>query len=337
VAPGSWSPAPSSITVRWLADGAAIPGATAANYVPTPAEKGKSLTAEVTAQLDGYSAGRAVLATAPVAPGTSQAAEVPAIQGTAEVGQTLTLTSASWVPQPAKVTTQWYADGDAIPGATGASLVLTRDHIDRRISARVTASSSGYRKSRSDVVATAPVLAKPVTITTPSRVKGTPVVGRKLVAQVGTVRPVDAKASYAWFRDGQRIARTTRPTYTVRRADLGHALSVQVTLSKQHFRDTTESVAVAAVTTTPEVKVRSAATRKRVVLDIRVKAPGASKPDGALSISVGGRTVDAQVVGGRAHVVVRDIRSGAKPVVVRYAGTDVVRAAVARTSVTVPR
>ena len=337
VAPGSWSPAPSSITVRWLADGAAIPGATAASYVPTPAEKGKSLTAEVTAQLDGYSAGRAVLATAPVAPGTFQAAEVPTIQGTAEVGQTLTLTSASWAPQPAKVTTQWYADGDAIPGATGASLVLTRDHIDRHISARVTASSSGYRKSRSTAAVTDPVLAKPVTITTPSRVKGTPVVGRKLVAEVGTVRPVDAKATYAWFRDGQRIARTTRPTYTVRRADLGHALSVQVTLSKQHFRDTTESVAVAAVTTTPEVKVRSAATRKRVVLDIRVKAPGASKPDGALSITIGGRTVDAQVVGGRAHVVVRDIRPGTKQVVVRYAGTDIVRAAVARTSVAVPR
>ena len=36
-----------------------------------------------------------------------------------------------------------------LPGATGASLVLNRDHIDRRISARTTASASGYRKSTS--------------------------------------------------------------------------------------------------------------------------------------------------------------------------------------------
>ena len=190
VVPGAWTPAPSSVTVRWLADGAAIPGATAPSYVPTPDVKGKALAAEVTAQLDGYTAGQAVLATAPVAPGTFQPTEVPAIQGVAEVGQTLTLTSASWVPQPAKVKTQWYADGVALEGATGSSLVLTRDHVDRRISARVQASSSGYRKSTSNAAETTPVLAKPIAITTPSRVKGAPEVGHKLVARAGSRSPV---------------------------------------------------------------------------------------------------------------------------------------------------
>ena len=37
-----------------------------------------------------------------------------------------------------------------------------------------------------------------------------------------------------------------------------------------------------------------------------------------------------------ARLVFRDLRSGAKPVVVRYAGTDVVQSAVSRTTVTVP-
>ena len=157
------------------------------------------------------------------------------------------------------------------------------------------------------------------------------------VARVGSLKPTDAKATYAWFRDGQRIARTTKPTYTVRRADLGRALSVQVTLSRRHFRDTTESVAVAAVTTVPEVKVRSDATRRRVVVDVRVRAPGASKPDGAMTVRVGGRTVEVQLVEGRARVVVRGVRRGTKPVVVRYAGTDLVQPAVARSRVTVPR
>ena len=337
VVPGAWTPAPTNVTVRWLADGAEIPGATAPSYVPTPDVKGKALTAQVTALLDGYTAGQAVLATAPVAPGAFQPTAVPAIQGVAEVGQTLTLTTSSWSPQPAKVKTQWYADGVALDGATGASLVLNRDHIDRRISARVTASASGYRKSRSTATETAPVLAKPIQITSPSRVKGTPEVGRRLVARVGSLKPTDAKATYAWFRDGQRIARTTKPTYTVRRADLGRALSVQVTLSRRHFRDTTESVAVAAVTTVPEVKVRSDATRRRVVVDVRVRAPGASKPDGAMTVRVGGRTVEVQLVEGRARVVVRGVRRGTKPVVVRYAGTDLVQPAVARSRVTVPR
>jgi hypothetical protein len=184
---------------------------------------------------------------------------------------------------------------------------------------------------------TTPVLAKPIAIISPSRVKGAPEVGSKLVAKVGSLKPTDATATYRWFRDGQPIAKTTKPIYTVRRADLGRALSVQITLSRRHFRDTTETVAVAAVTTVPEVKVRSDATRKRVALDIRVKAVGAPKPDGIVTVSVGRRTVEAQVVGGRVRVVVRGAKAGTSQVVVRFAGTEVVQPAIARSSVTVPR
>ena len=82
--------------------------------------------------------------------------------------------------------------------------------------------------------------------------------------------------------------------------------------------------------------MRTDATRKRVALDIRVKAPGASRPDGAMTVSVGGRTVEVQLVDGTARVVVRGLRPGTKPVVVRFAGTDVVQPAVARSTVTVP-
>ena len=337
VATGAWSPTPSSVSVRWLADGAVIPGATAPSYVPTPDVKGKALTAEVTAALDGYAAGQASLATAPVAPGVFQRTAEPTIQGVAEVGQTLSLTAASWAPQPAKVKTQWYADGVAVDGATGPSFVLTRDHIGQHISAKVQASSSGYRKSSSKLPATEAVLAKPITIISPSRVKGAPEVGSKLTAKVGSLKPTDATATYRWLRDGQPIAKTTKPTYTVRRADLGHALSVQVTLSRRNFRDTTESVAVAAVTTVPVVKVRTDATKKRVAIDIRVKAPGASRPDGLVTVSVGKRTVEGQVVGGVARIVVRDAKAGTRPVVVSWAGTDLVQPAVAQSSVDIPR
>ena len=115
------------------------------------------------------------------------------------------------------------------------------------------------------------------------------------------------------------------------------AAAVQITLSRRHFRSTTESVAVTApVTTVPEVKVRPDATRRRVAVDVRVRAPGVSRPDGAVSVSVGGRAVEVQLVRGRARAVVRGVRPGVKKVVVRYAGTDVVRPAVARSSVRVP-
>ena len=338
VAVGGWTPAPTSITVQWLADGAAIPGATAAGYVPTPDVKGKTLTAQVTAQLDGYTPGAAALATAPVAPGTFQRTQVPTIQGAPEVGTTLSLTPAVWAPQPAKVVTQWYADGAALPGATGATLTLTRDQIGKKISARVTGSSKGYRKSRSVAPETAPVLAKPIALLSPSRVKGAPEVANRLVVKPGRVRPDDAATTYQWLRDGRPIAKATKRTYTVRRGDLGRGLSVEVSWSRRNFRLTTETIAVASpVTAVPEVRVRSEATRRgRVAVDIRVKALGAPRPAGAITVSVGGRTVEGQVVEGEARLVVRDVRPGTKPVVVRYAGADLVQPAVSRSTVTVP-
>lgn len=338
VAVGAWSPAPTSIGVQWLADGAAIPGATAAGYVPTPDVKGKTLTAQVTAQLDGYTPGAAALATAPVAPGTFQRTQEPAIQGAPEVGATLTLTAPAWAPQPTKAKTQWYADGSALPKATGNTLTLTRDEIGKQISARVIASAKGYKKSRATAPATTPVQAKPVTLLSPTRVKGTPQVGSRLRVKPGRVRQAGATPSYRWLRDGRPVAKATRPTYTVRRGDLGRSISVEVTWSRRNFRETTEAIAVASpVTTVPEVRVRPEAKRGRVIVDIRVKAVGAPKPAGAITVTVGKRVAEGQLVEGSARLVVRDVKPGTRPLVVSYAGTDVVQAGVARTTVTVPR
>ncbi|MCF6376327.1 CHAP domain-containing protein [Nocardioides KLBMP 9356] len=333
---GAWTPTPSSVAVRWLADGAAIPGATSPSYVPTPDVKGKSLTAEVTAVLDGYNPGQASLATAPVAPGTFQRTATPTIQGTPEVGQTLTLTPSAWAPEPRKVTTQWYADGVALDGATGSTLVLDRSHIDKRITARTTASAGGFKKSRSVAAETTPVLAKAVSITRPTVVQGAAKVGSKLVANVGAARPTNATASYRWLRDGKRISGTTRNTYTVRRGDVGHSLSVEVTWTKRYFRDTVESVAVTGpVMAVSDVRVRADVKRSKVTLEVKVKAPGSAKPAGTIAVTLGGRSVEAQVVDGKARVVLKHLKSGTKPLVVRYSGTDLVLPDVARSTVTV--
>lgn len=337
VAVGGWTPAPTSVTVQWLADGAAIPGATSAGYVPTPDVKGKTLTAQVTAQLEGYTPGAAAPATAPVAPGTIQATQQPTIQGTPEVGTTLTLTSPAWAPQPAKATTQWYADGAPLAGATGTTFRLTRDEIGKQISARVVASAKGYKKSRATAAATTPVQAKSVALRSPSRVKGAPQVGSRLVVKPGQVRPSNASTTYQWLRDGRRIAKATHRSYTVRRGDVGRGLTVEVTHAQRNFRATTETIAVASpVTTVPEVRVRPEAKRGKVVVDIRVRALGAPKPAGAVTVSVGGRTAEGQLVDGKARLVVRDVRPGERPLVVRYAGTDLVQSAVSRSKVTVP-
>lgn len=64
---------------------------------------------------------------------------LPAITGTAQVGQTLTRTTGTWAGTPAPtLATQWTADGIDIPGATGATYVPVVGQIGQVIRVRVT-------------------------------------------------------------------------------------------------------------------------------------------------------------------------------------------------------
>lgn len=68
---------------------------------------------------------------------------LPAITGTAEVGQTLTASSGTWVGSPTPTYAyQWFADGESLPGATGTTLVLTEDHEEAVITVAVTATNA---------------------------------------------------------------------------------------------------------------------------------------------------------------------------------------------------
>ena len=52
--PGTWGPAPVTLTYQWKANGVAIVGATASTYKPVAADAGKTLTVTVTGTKTGY-------------------------------------------------------------------------------------------------------------------------------------------------------------------------------------------------------------------------------------------------------------------------------------------
>jgi hypothetical protein len=77
------------------------------------------------------------------APGTFFA-PTPRIAGTAKVGRTLKVRVGSWSPRPS-FRYQWYANGRKISSkGSKASLRLTSKQKGKRISVRVTGSSTGY-------------------------------------------------------------------------------------------------------------------------------------------------------------------------------------------------
>lgn len=83
--------------------------------------------------------------------------DVPAITGTAQVGQVLTASDGTWTGSPT-IARQWKADGDAIAGATAVTYTPVAGDIGKAITVTVTATNSKGSVS-STSAATAAVIA----------------------------------------------------------------------------------------------------------------------------------------------------------------------------------
>ncbi|MFJ6935026.1 IPT/TIG domain-containing protein [Streptomyces sp. NPDC101132] len=158
---GSWTPVPDSYTYQWKADGVAIEGATGASLVVPAAALGKKVTVTVRAHSAKYGSRSATsAATAAVGKGVApKATTAPSVGGTAKVGRTLTAARGTWTPAPTSYRYQWYADGTAIDGATGTTLVLRSAQRGKRITVKVTALRTGHHSGTAVSAPTAVVVA----------------------------------------------------------------------------------------------------------------------------------------------------------------------------------
>jgi hypothetical protein len=142
--PGSWSPAPVTLSYQWYSSGAAVTGATSATYKLAAADLGKAITVKTTARKVGYSvASKTSRPTAPVANNVLTAPR-PSITGTAAVGRTLTAKAGTWSPAGVTLAYQWNRNGSPIPGATASSYKAVLADLGSVLSVRVTGRKSGY-------------------------------------------------------------------------------------------------------------------------------------------------------------------------------------------------
>jgi hypothetical protein len=132
-----------SISYRWLRDDASISGANESSYKLVAADLGRWIKVEV--KRSGYSGvvtsspkGPVVGSDAPVLTGTV------IVDGTAQVGQTLTANTSSLLGS-GNLSYVWYRDNSPINGATGSSYTLTES--DRGKFIKVEISRSGYAGS----------------------------------------------------------------------------------------------------------------------------------------------------------------------------------------------
>jgi Ca2+-binding RTX toxin-like protein len=219
-----------SLSYQWLADGEAIAGAMGRGYRLTQGDVGKAISVRAS-YTDRQGTPEAVTSngTAPVLAPNNAPTGTVTITGTAVQGQTLTAANTlADADGMGTISYQWFADGKAIAGVTGASYTLGQADVGKAISVRAgytdglgavearTSSTTGRVANVND----APT--GDVTVTGTARQGETLTVGNTLADADGM-----GVVSYQWLADGQAIAGATAATYTLGQGDVGKAISIR--------------------------------------------------------------------------------------------------------------
>ena|GEM_PF-412308 len=249
----------------------------------------------------------------------------PALGGTAEVGQTLTVNPGDWQPAPVGLTYQWLADGSPIPGATGTTLALTDVLLGKTITVTATGSRPGYTSTSATSPAAGPVAPAPLKSMTPGTptVTGSNIAGSTLTAHPGTWTPSDAAFGYQWLADGAPIAAATASTFVPGATEVGKKIAVTVTGTKAGYVDTgATSTAVGPITAvplkpmTPGTPTISGTTK---VGETLTAAPGTWTPDTA-SFTYQWFADGAPIAGATGSTLVLDPSTAGKTVTVTVRG-----------------
>jgi len=235
-----------ALSYQWYRSGKAISGATASTYSPVVADIGKRISVKVTARAPGLlahsatSASTATVTAGTIDPGTASLM-VSGIVG--QYPRVLAEVVGSVATPGVTYEYQWYrhtggtldSPKTAIKGATAETYTLTDADSFRLVSLVVTLRKTGYAPLALD-----PIEANVMGYSNNVMIAGTFAAGEELSAQTPELFRVDNETAnggdivFEWRIDGEPIADSDSPSYIVQESDLGHAITVRVTLYHEH-------------------------------------------------------------------------------------------------------
>ncbi len=244
-----------SYSYQWIAGGTDIVGATGSTYTLTASEQGQTVQVEVTFTDDRENAETLTSAAtvAVVAAPNREATGQPTIDGTPQVGETLTADTANVADQDGLANVsysyRWLAGGTDIAGATGSSYELTSSEQGQTIQVRVSFTDDRDNAETLTSAATVAVAAKPNTAATGlPAISGTPQVEETLTASTSAIADEDGLTnvsySYQWIAGGSDIAGATGSSYELTTSEQGQTIQVRVTFTDD--RDNAETLTSAA-------------------------------------------------------------------------------------------
>jgi hypothetical protein len=232
----AWSPAASSYTVVWYADGEYV--GSGSTFVPGRAEHiGKRITVVVSGSSSaaGPVASPPSAPTAPVAPGTLPAGKI-AFSSPVRMNTTASATSSGW-PDPSEVTYQWYLGGKAVPGATELAYAVPNGVRGQTLRAVATLAEPGLgtvsASTKTVVIESGSINPGRASINGPVRV------GAKLTANLPQWSPSNVTMSVRWrlganWLDFPKSVGTSK-TFTVPAKDYGRHIYIVATGTLSHY------------------------------------------------------------------------------------------------------
>lgn len=266
-------------------------------------------------------------------------AGLPSVVGNAKVGSPLTATIGAWSVAGTTFSYQWYADGVAVPQATGSTLTPARDQVGKRLTVRVTASLLGFSAATAESAPSQAVAPGVLGSTAAPTVSGEAGVDLPLAAAPGDWNPSPDRVDYRWQADGRPVAGAQDAVFTPGVDEVGKAISVVVVASKNGYPQvsrTSEATAPVARGTLalPARPTVVGSTRPGQVLDVALP----QLPDGATTSVIWRRAnvavpgargatyaVTPADLGSRLVAQVQVVKPGYTPVTMRTVSSDVVR------------
>ena len=235
-----------SYSYQWMADDTKIQGATDATYTLAEDDEGKAIKVLVSFTDDAGnvesrpSAPTDAVAAAPAQ--NSSATGAPTINGTLQVGETLTADTTGIADADGLTTVsysyQWMADDTNIQDATGSSYTLTENDEGKAITVTVSFTDAEGNPETLTSDPTGEVAAAPaqnIQATGVPTISGTLRVGETLTADVTGIDDenglTNAVFSYQWMADDTNIQDATGSSYTLTGDDEGKAITVTVSFT----------------------------------------------------------------------------------------------------------
>ena len=254
-----------SFAYQWLADDAEIHGATGSTYTLTDTQEGTVIEVRVTFTDDGgneetlTSAATVAVEARPNNPATG----APIINGTAQVGETLTadtsdISDANGTDN-ATFLFQWLANDADIAGATDSAYTVADADEGKTIRVRVSFTDDAGHDETLTSTATAAVTPAPPQNNAPTgapNTSGTVNVGHVLTADVTSIDDQDglddAQFTYQWLADDTPITGATDATYLLTASEKEQTITVTVSFTDDEGNEEAlTSAATVAVTTNP--------------------------------------------------------------------------------------